>query len=139
MTCTHSVWLKGHLSAVLPYVAAGAAVLGILQVEPLLAASADVQQGKALFEQCTACHSLDAAPSTGPSLKGVFGRTAGTRDDYRYSPAMQRSGIVWNAGTLDAYLADPQGVVKGTRMAFAGIADKAERAALIAYLEQATQ
>ena len=41
--------------------------------------------------------------------------------------------------TLDAYIADPQEFIKGNRMAFGGITDPAERADLIAYLEQAAK
>lgn len=46
--------------------------------------------------------------------------------------------LVWDAATLDRFLADPRGLVPGTKMGFAGIADAAERADLIAYLKQAT-
>jgi cytochrome c len=69
----------------------------------------------------------------------VFGRKAGSLEDYRYSAAMKRSDVVWTAMTLDAYIADPQSYIKGNRMAFAGIADATERQDLIAYLEQATR
>ena len=100
-------------------------------------ASGDPAKGKDVFERCAACHSLDDTTSAGPSLAGVFGRRAGARDDYRYSAAMLRSGIVWDENTLDAFVADPQALVKGNRMSFAGIADKAERADLIAYMRQA--
>src|SRR5262245_22582883 len=103
------------------------------------AASGDPVKGKAVFEQCIACHALDNPMPAGPSLKGVFGRKAGSRDDFRYSPAMTRSGIVWDATTLDAYLADPQGYIKGNRMTFAGVKEKADRDDLIAYLEKATR
>jgi cytochrome c len=100
----------------------------------------DAERGKAVFEKCAACHAMDTGMKTdGPILKGVFGRKAGSRDDYRYSAAMVRSSVVWDAMTLDAYIADPQGFIKGNRMSFAGISDKAERNDLIAYLESATR
>ena len=47
---------------------------------------------------------------------------------------MKKSGIVWNARTLDRFIADPPGVVPGTTMTYAGIEDAAERADLVAYL-----
>ena len=101
---------------------------------------ADPEKGKVAFEKCAACHTVgEDATADGPSLKGVFGRKAGSRDDYRYSAAMKRSEIVWSAETLDAYLTDPQGYIRGNRMAFAGMADKPERDDLIAFLEQATK
>ena len=46
---------------------------------------------------------------------------------------MKRSSIVWNAVTLDRFLANPLGTVPGTTMGYAGIADARERADLIAY------
>jgi len=106
--------------------------------------TADPGRGKAVFEKCAACHALDDAPDggaapAGPSLKGVFGRKAASRDDFRYSPAMTRSGVVWTAETLDAYLADPQAFLRGNRMSFAGIVEKSERDDLIAYLAEATR
>ena len=102
-------------------------------------AAADPEKGKTAFQKCAACHSVDDTKSDGPRLKGVFGRKAASLDDYRYSAAMTRSEIVWDAKTLDAYIADPQGYIRGNRMTFSGISDPEERADLIAYLEQATK
>jgi len=105
---------------------------------PMLAlaqAQGDPDKGKAAFEQCAACHSLgEAGDYDGPTLKGIIGRKAGSLDDYRYSAAMKRSGVTWDAATLDQYIADPQAFIPGNRMAFAGIGDKALRDDLIAYL-----
>src|SRR5256885_1443106 len=63
------------------------------------------KSGKALFDECAACHSVgtDAKPAgddVGPNLHGVFGRKAGSRDDFRYSGPMKRSALVWNHETL---------------------------------------
>jgi cytochrome c len=110
-----------------------------IAAEPLARGDGDPGKGKVVFEQCAACHALDEEKSDGPSLKGVFGRKAGSRDDYRYSAAMTRSGIVWDAKTLDAYIANPQDYIKGNRMSFAGVSDGSDRDDLIAYLEQATK
>jgi len=102
--------------------------------------AADLERGKRTFDKCAACHGLaDETDTDGPTLKGLIGRKAGSLEDYRYSAAMKRSDVTWTAMTLDAYIADPQGYIKGNRMVFAGISDPAERADLIAYLEQATQ
>jgi len=115
-------------------------IMGPVALPVAFLSAADAERGKAVFEKCAACHALDAGTKTdGPILQGVFGRKAGSRDDYRYSSAMARSGVVWQATTLDAYIADPQGYIKGNRMSFAGITDKAERDDLIAYLELATR
>jgi cytochrome c len=102
-------------------------------------AAGDARRGQALYSQCAACHSLDEAPAMlGPHLKGIVGRKAGDAD-YVYSPAMRRSGLVWTAETLDAYLADPQAVVRGTKMPFAGMPDAKDRADVIAYLTAAAK
>ena len=102
--------------------------------------AADPDKGKAVFEQCAACHSLgDPGDYDGPSLKGVIGRKAGSLEDYRYSTAMKRSDVTWDAATLDTYVIDPQAFIPGNRMAFAGISDKTQRDDLIAYLSVATR
>ena len=71
---------------------------------------------------------------------GVFGRKAGAAPGFkRYSPAIKKSGVVWNAETLDKYLAKPRAFIKGNRMPFAGRKKKADRDNLIAYLEKAAK
>jgi cytochrome c len=95
-----------------------------------------VRLGEAVHARCLACHAL-AYDRTGPRHCGLFGRRAGSVPGFAYSPAMQRSGIVWDARTLDRFLADPTRAVPGTSMGYAGVKDGKERAALIAYLKQA--
>jgi cytochrome c len=103
-------------------------------------ADGDAARGKQLFEECVACHSLErGAQSVGPSLNGVFGRRAGELADYRYSPAMKRSGITWSAQTLDVFIADPQKEIKGNRMPFSGMPDERARADLLEYLRGAAR
>lgn len=103
-------------------------------------AAEDPEKGKALFEHCAACHSLESGTSeVGPSLHGLFGRRAAS-EDFNYSPAMRRANIIWTPELLDAYLADPQGgVFRGNRMPFSGMPDAQARADLIAYLRQAAK
>jgi cytochrome c len=48
---------------------------------------------------------------------------------------MKAKGGVWDEATLDAYLEAPMKALPGTRMAFAGVIDPADRKALILYLE----
>ena len=103
-------------------------------------AAGDAARGEQKFIECGACHSLKAGVTiVGPSLAGVFGRKAGSLTDFRYSPAMRRSGITWTAQTLDTFIADPQKMVPGNRMAYAGLTDAADRADLISYLQKATK
>jgi cytochrome c len=103
-------------------------------------AAGDAARGEQKFIECGACHSLKAGVTiVGPSLAGLFGRKAGSLTDFRYSPAMRRSGITWTAETLDAFIADPQKNVPANRMPYAGLTDAAARADLIVYLEMATK
>jgi cytochrome c len=103
-------------------------------------ADGDAARGEAKFQDCAACHKLEAgANNVGPSLHGVFTRKAGELADFRYSPALKRSGIAWTPETLDKFLADPQAMVPGNRMPYAGLASASDRADLIAWLQQATK
>jgi len=99
----------------------------------LAAGSGDPGRGEAIYARCQACHAL-ASDRTGPRHCGLIGRRAGAIEDFGYTEAMKRSDIVWNAVTLDRYLANPLATVPGTSMGYAGIADAGERADLIAYL-----
>jgi cytochrome c len=44
------------------------------------------------------------------------------------------AGLVWDADTLERYVADPESVVAGTSMSAPPLRDKQERTDLIAYL-----
>ena len=99
-------------------------------------ARGDPANGERIYERCLACHALQY-DRTGPRHCGLFGRKAGSVPGFDYSEAMKRSGIVWDAATLDRFLANPLGTVPGTTMGYAGIADARERADLMAYLGQA--
>ena len=96
-----------------------------------------VARGQQAFAPCATCHSVEAgAPhSIGPNLHGVYGRQAGGAEGFAYSQAMEASGLVWNRGNLDDYLAAPREVVPGTSMIYEGVRDPEEREALIAYLQ----
>ena len=103
-------------------------------------ADGDVARGEKRFEECAACHAVErGVNNVGPSLYGLFGRKAGEIAEFRYSPALKRSGIVWTPQTLDTFLTDPQQVVPANRMPYAGLTDAAGRADLIAYLQKAAQ
>jgi cytochrome c len=102
-------------------------------------AQGDPAHGEQVFNKCKACHAVDEPQNkVGPHLVGVFGREAGSVEDFRYSNALKESGITWNEETIAAFVADPRGYIKGNRMAFAGLKDQEEIADLIAYLQEAT-
>jgi cytochrome c len=93
--------------------------------------------GEAIFKRCTACHKVGAgaANGLGPQLNGVSGRAIASVEGFTYSSALKGKGGNWDDTSLDAYIASPVKWAPGTKMAFAGIADAAERKALIDYLK----
>ena len=95
--------------------------------------AADAKKGEEIYGRCLACHALEQ-DRVGPRHCGLVGRRAASIPGLEYSPAMKRSGLVWNEKTLDRFLANPLKVVPGTTMTYAGITDPRERADLIAYL-----
>jgi cytochrome c len=101
----------------------------------------DTARGARAFQACAACHSLEPGRNmTGPSLADVWGRKAGSLESFgRYSAALRKSGIVWNALTFDAWIANPEKLVPGNFMSFAGLPDARARADLIAYLQAAAE
>jgi cytochrome c len=103
-------------------------------------ADGDAAAGEKVYKKCKACHALEAGKKKiGPSLNGIFGRTAGTVEGYKYSGAMADSGIVWDETTMDAFLAKPKEYIPKTKMTFAGIPKEEDRANLVAYLMEATK
>lgn len=94
--------------------------------------------GAQVFKRCFACHTIEAGGknSIGPNLHGVVGRDVAAVPGFAYSPAMHAKAGVWDAAALDAYLKSPAKALPGNRMAFAGIAEAAEREALILYLAE---
>jgi cytochrome c len=100
----------------------------------------DAAAGEKVFTKCKACHVADQDQNrVGPSLMNVIGRTAGTHPNFQYSSAMKEAGqkgLVWTNETLTTYLKDPKAMVKGTKMAFAGLKDDKDIANVIAYLDQ---
>lgn len=118
----------------------GAMAAGVVLVMASPAFAADPAAGEKVFKKCAACHAVGdgAQNKVGPELNDLIGRTAGTADGYKYSPAMKKAGdggLVWNEDTLSKFLADPRGFIKGTKMGFGGIKKEAELENVIAYLK----
>ena len=97
---------------------------------------ADVKRGGILFLQCRACHATSAEDGhrVGPNLSSLFGSVAGSRDGFVYSESMGASDVVWDEQTLFEFLEDPDAYFNGTKMAYAGLPDEADRRRLIEYL-----
>jgi len=113
----------------------------LLFVPPHPGEAADVAAGQAQFNKWKICHTVEAGghSTVGPNLHGIFGRKAGTAENFAFSEAMKNSGIVWDDDAMTKYLRDPKGLVPGGKMAFPGIKDDGQIADLLAYLHQATQ
>ncbi|MCB1458877.1 MAG: cytochrome c family protein [Nitratireductor sp.] len=104
-----------------------------------MALEGNAEDGAKVFKKCAVCHIVEEAKNkVGPTLNGVIGRVPGSLADYRYSKAMTEfgDGKVWDDALLTTYLADPKGVVKGTKMAFAGLKKEQDVADVIAYIKQ---
>ena len=99
-------------------------------------AAGDPARGADLFRQnCAACHSQERGQNlVGPSLFSVVGRAAASIADFSYSSAMKRSGIVWTADQLMAYLKAPRQYVPGVKMMFPGLSDQKDRENVVAFL-----
>jgi cytochrome c len=118
------------------------AVLGLsAALSPALAADGNATRGQRAFSACAQCHSLEPNRSmTGPSLAELWNRKAGSLASFpRYSPALASSSVVWNDKTLDEWIKDPQHVVPGNQMTFAGVKDAQQRSDLLAFLKEATR
>lgn len=115
------------------------------EAAPAPPAAGDAAKGAAFAKRCAACHSFEnGGPNqVGPNLFGVANRPIASVPNYSYSEAMvafsEGGAKKWDEAALDTYLADPKGVVPGTKMAFPGVKKEPDRANLIAYLKTLTE
>ncbi|MGQ0674780.1 MAG: c-type cytochrome [Rhodospirillales bacterium] len=101
----------------------------------------DAKRGEELFRKCVACHTLEEGGrnKAGPRLHGLFGRKAGGVGDFKYSPALRDSDLVWTPETVDALFAKgPDVLTPGSKMPLQTMTNAKDRADLIAYLMRAT-
>jgi cytochrome c len=94
-------------------------------------------KGETVFMRCALCHNANKGGGNGlgPNLFGVVGRKAASLPGFYYSPALKKSGITWTDNKLAAWLAHPQKLVPGTRMAFAGLSNQKDIEDVIAFLK----
>ena len=104
--------------------------------------STEISNGEKQFlRKCSICHTLDKEGQfrAGPSLYGVFGRTAGTLKEYPYSEALLSSSLIWTEETIsELFTKGPHIVTPGTKMPLQRIKNDKDRIDLIDYLKSAT-
>ena len=118
-----------------------ATTAAMLALFMLPAHAGDAVKGAKIYKKCVSCHMIgDGAKNrVGPQLNGIIGREIGAIADYKYSKAMVKyaaTAKVWSEENLSAYLESPRKVVKGGRMAFAGLRKETDRANIIAFLKE---
>jgi cytochrome c len=119
-----------------PDAGAAPAVAELAPIGPKLK-DANVEKGKALYvQQCFTCHTIDkgGANKVGPNQWAVIGRKKASHEGFSYSSALQAKGGDWSYEDINHMIFKPQAFVRGTKMAFAGMAKEQDRADLIAYL-----
>lgn len=99
------------------------------------AAAPDPLRGEQLYGRCLACHAL-AYDRVGPRHCGLLGRRAGSVPGFDYSPALKKSGLVWNEKTLKLFLTNPLKLVPGSTMTYDGVPNAVDRDDLVAYLRK---
>jgi cytochrome c len=106
-----------------------------------LAAYAD-DPGAQVFRACVACHTLRAEDGVraGPTLAGIFGRRIATAPGYDFSAALKKLDIVWTPETVSKlFEIGPTAYTPGTKMPEQTIGSAEDRAALVRFLEKATE
>ncbi len=103
-----------------------------------------VAAGEKVYKRCASCHQIGAGAKnkSGPQLNGLMGRAIGSVDGFRYSNvflAAKEEGRLWDNESLDAFITNPKSYFPRTKMSFRGLTDEGDRAALIAYLQSASE
>ena len=108
----------------------------LMVIPALLMAGAAEAQVDPSFAPCAACHSVKPDQNkVGPTLYKIVGAKKAAVPGFNYSPAFKAQKGNWTEAELDAFLTNPRGTVPGTKMFYAGMADAAKRAKLVAYLK----
>ncbi len=116
--------------------AAGASAADVSKDVLALLPKANVDNGKAIFHKCQACHVSEKGktPTVGPNLWDVVNRPKGTYPGFKYSEGMEKKGGNWSFDQLADFLHSPKAFVPGTKMLFNGLPTPADEADVIAYL-----
>lgn len=106
-----------------------------------LSAVTDSSVGERIAKKCTACHTVDkgGVNKVGPNLWDIVDRKPASVPGFGYSEALKGRTEIWSFEALNEFLAAPAQYLPGTKMAFPGIKQVDERAALLAYLGTLTE
>lgn len=96
----------------------------------------DADNGALIYKDaCGQCHQLNPGLNKkGPQLMNIYGAPAAKLADYTYSEGLKASDWVWDAQTLDTYIADAEKAMPDSKMLADPMPDAKERADVIAYL-----
>ena len=134
MTLAQSLSSLPGLRAVTTILALMVALLAFLTF-PDVGKAEGATRGKEVFEKrCGGCHSPDR-DKEGPRLRGVYGRASGSVETFKYSDAVKKAHITWNAESLDKWLIDPDKLIPDNDMAF-HLEKADERREVIAHLKE---
>ena len=103
--------------------------------------NASLESGQKVFKKCKACHKIGAKAKhgTGPHLNNIYGRIAGSLNDYKkYSKNIINAGnkgLIWDSETLSSFIENPKKYLAGTKMNFKGIKKSTDRNALLEYIK----
>jgi cytochrome c len=123
-----------------PQAAAPAAAPAAPALEPIgpLLAAANADAGRQAAQRaCASCHNFaQGGPNgVGPNLWDIVNSPHARVAGFNYSAANRAlASKPWDYEALNAFIARPSAAMPGTRMAFAGISNPAQRADIIAFL-----
>jgi cytochrome c len=123
---------------------AGIADEDLIGPDKVFASAEELAQAKTDFIWCRFCHTVEPDPvhRIGPNLNGIIGRRVGSKEKYFYTRSFRAAadqGVIWNAESLDDFLARPKDLYPGNRMRYDPVEDPAKRARLIKYLKAFAQ
>ena len=95
----------------------------------------DAEHGAAVFKRvCATCHQVAQPRSLqAPHLIGIVGRKIGSVEGFTYSQVFKDAYGTWDEAKLNAYIANPGDVMKGTKM-INKVPSETDRADIVAYL-----